>query len=178
MREHEMRIRVFQFLKARLRNTLMPATVGIGLAVGGCTKEGLAQNRDADVAKDAVSDNTPVTLYGGLVPPDANGGAPDLTMPDASSPDALADANPSDAAPADHALASDAISKKDLAAMDVGGIDSGRDLGAVTKYGVPMPDAAADVLPAPVYAAVLPSDAGRDVGIIGVRYGAQTPDAS
>jgi hypothetical protein len=39
MREHEMRMRVFRFLKARMRNMIMPATVGIGLAVGsGCEK--------------------------------------------------------------------------------------------------------------------------------------------
>lgn len=36
MREQEMRLRVFQFLKARMRNMIMPAAVGIGLAAGGC----------------------------------------------------------------------------------------------------------------------------------------------
>jgi hypothetical protein len=36
MREQEMRLRVFRFLRARMRNMIMPATVGLGLAVGGC----------------------------------------------------------------------------------------------------------------------------------------------
>jgi len=36
MREQEMRMRVVRFLKIRMRNAILPATVGIGLAVGMC----------------------------------------------------------------------------------------------------------------------------------------------
>ncbi len=36
MREREMRQRVERFLQIRLRNMLMPATLGLGLALGGC----------------------------------------------------------------------------------------------------------------------------------------------
>ncbi|HEX7506045.1 MAG TPA: hypothetical protein VF550_04690 [Polyangia bacterium] len=37
MREQEMRLRVLRFLKARMRNMIMPATMGLGLAVAGCS---------------------------------------------------------------------------------------------------------------------------------------------
>ena len=44
MREQDMRLRIERFMKARLRNMLMPATLGLGLALGGCPGGGM----DAD----------------------------------------------------------------------------------------------------------------------------------
>jgi hypothetical protein len=42
MREREMRQRVERFLQARLRNMLLPATLGLGLAVGACNSDALS----------------------------------------------------------------------------------------------------------------------------------------
>ena len=42
MREQEMRLRVERFLQTRLRSMLLPATLGLGLAVGACNSDGLS----------------------------------------------------------------------------------------------------------------------------------------
>ena len=42
MREREMRQRVERFLQARLRNMLLPATLGLGLALGACNSDALS----------------------------------------------------------------------------------------------------------------------------------------
>jgi hypothetical protein len=46
MREQEMRQRVERFLQTRLRKMLMPATLGLGLAVAGCNSDGLNTSDD------------------------------------------------------------------------------------------------------------------------------------
>jgi len=42
MREREMRQRVERFLQTRLRSMLLPATLGLGLAVGACNSDALS----------------------------------------------------------------------------------------------------------------------------------------
>ena len=61
-------------------------------------------------------------------------------------------------------------------AIDGGGIDTGTDLGSITKYGVPIPDAASEK-PVPLYTAVMP-DAGAGADGLAVRYMAVMPDAA
>jgi|WetSurMetagenome_2_1015567.scaffolds.fasta_scaffold828729_1 hypothetical protein len=46
MQEREMRQRVERFLKTRLRSMLLPATLGLGMALAGC--DGDAMNADDD----------------------------------------------------------------------------------------------------------------------------------
>ena len=41
MREQEMRMRVERFIQTRLRRMVMPATLGLGLALGGCASDPL-----------------------------------------------------------------------------------------------------------------------------------------
>jgi hypothetical protein len=52
MRENEMRQRVERFLQTRLRAMLLPATLGLGLAVGACDSEGLATDDGGQQAKE------------------------------------------------------------------------------------------------------------------------------
>ena len=46
MREREMRQRVERFLQTRLRSMLMPATLGLGLAIGGCNSDAMDASDD------------------------------------------------------------------------------------------------------------------------------------
>jgi hypothetical protein len=179
MRENEMRMRVFQFLKARLRNTLMPATVSLGLAVGGCTKEGLTSAADTGVLKDTNS----VPVYSAVMPADANSTLPDQAIPmdvvDDSGFDGLGRDTPVYGTP--DSQRRDTADAPDQGGVDSGAVDGGHDVGIVNKYGVPIPrsDASADSgRIGELYAAVIPTDARVDLGGIGVRYGAQVPDAS
>jgi hypothetical protein len=57
MREREMRERVERFLQTRLRNMLLPATLGLGLAVGACDTAPLDTSDGGDqiVKKDSGS---------------------------------------------------------------------------------------------------------------------------
>jgi hypothetical protein len=105
MREQDMRLRIERFLKARLRNMLRPAALGLGLALGGCDSDGLTTDDGGDPA-----------------------------------------------------------TKQDAAANT--------DVGAVTKYMAPTPDAGLEIpIGAPEYIApILKEDAG-----IAVRYMAQMP---
>jgi hypothetical protein len=195
MREQEMRQRVFRFLKARMRNMIMPATMGLGLAVVGCSEEGVtpvyaAPIQDAAIAqKDAPSTDSPVP-------------GPDTSLADKPGPDTQ--------------IFADVAQNTDVSLMDVGkpdasggeagqtdsliAVDSNIDLGPViTKYIAPQPDASAvdgsrdtaldsSIITkyiAPVYIAPLP-DAGPtvekysallpDVGLPVLRYMAQIPD--
>jgi hypothetical protein len=56
MQEREMRLRVERFMKSRLRSMVMPATLGLGLAIGGCNSDGLSTDDGGDPAanKDAA----------------------------------------------------------------------------------------------------------------------------
>ena len=94
MRERDMRWRVERFLQSRLRSMLMPATMGLGLALGGCASDALSADdggnkKDLAAATDTgpttkysapASDAapTPVPLYSVVVPRDAG---PELPMP-------------------------------------------------------------------------------------------------
>ena len=69
MREREMRQRVEQFLKVRLRNMLMPATLGLGLAMSSCG-----------------SSNQPVPMYGQPFPSDVAMREDAAPVPDSQSP--------------------------------------------------------------------------------------------
>jgi hypothetical protein len=194
MREQEMRLRVFRFLRARMRNMIMPATVGIGLAVGGCARETSTpiysapiQDSAAPANRDvlgpdspapgpdlAVADAREVQSVGDIAPDSTNDGLGrdtpiygiDMSPPDLRNPDVL-DSSVRDVA----SLPDQAV------ALDGAGIDGSSDLGGtVTKYGVPIPDAAADTAGvAPLYSASIP-DAAAD-GMPAVRYMAQMPDA-
>jgi hypothetical protein len=57
MREQDMRLRVERFLRVRLRSMLMPATLGLGLAMGGCNGDGLTADDGGDpsVKQDAAA---------------------------------------------------------------------------------------------------------------------------
>jgi hypothetical protein len=88
MREQEMRMRVFQFLRARMRNMLMPATLGLGLAVGACADPAPIYSA---VSPDASDSNPPIPIYGlfsDVRPPNLPDAAPDpvdaATPPDTS----------------------------------------------------------------------------------------------
>ena len=50
MREQEMRQRVERFLQTRLRSMLLPATLGLGLAVGACNSDALSADDGGDPA--------------------------------------------------------------------------------------------------------------------------------
>jgi hypothetical protein len=88
MREREMRQRVERFLQTRLRNMLMPATLGLGLALGGCGSSTPDSSDDGSAAKQDVGsppgtggggnrdgaqvpDAGGVALYMAQLPPDA-----------------------------------------------------------------------------------------------------------
>jgi hypothetical protein len=73
MREQEMRLRVFRFLKARMRNMIMPATMGIGLAVGGCAKTSAVY--EAQMPQDANA------THADVLGPDSQASGPDQAAP-------------------------------------------------------------------------------------------------
>ncbi len=83
MREREMRERVERFLQIRLRNMLLPATLGLGLAVGACNTDSLNTDDGGDqiAKKDSGSDSGSMVMKYMAQIPDAG---PDLpaAMPD------------------------------------------------------------------------------------------------
>ncbi len=160
MREREMRQRVERFLQSRLRNMLMPATLGLGLALGGCSSNATMQAVDAGTPtanKDAGS-------------PSAN---KDAGMPDShAGPDTqIADGN--QAGP-------DAGAVDAQTAIDAGITDAGQgnqDVLPVAKYMAPMLDAAADLRDSGMilrYAAPIARDAAPDIHVVAL-YMAQLP---
>jgi hypothetical protein len=159
----------------------MPATVSLGLAVGGCTKEGLTSAADTGVLKDANS----VPVYSAVMPEDAKPTLPDQAIPmdvaDDSGFDGLGRDTPVYGTP-DSQRRDTADTPDQGGGIDSGAVDGGHDGGGIiVKYGVPIPrsDASADSgRIGELYAAVSPTDARVDLGGIGVRYGAQVPDAS
>jgi hypothetical protein len=203
MREQEMRMRVFQFLKVRMRNMLMPATLGIGLAVGGCSQS-TALKDSPDSANDTSATDTamPVPIYM-VVSPDANFLVSDGPGPNPEKTDAIADlANGGlpEASPVygirDAIGLPDSVSQPDQAvALDGAALDAGKPDGgpetSIVKYMAPILDGGRDagveagrdaspdlgsiapVYIAPVYIAQTPPDAKP-----AVRYLAQMPDSS
>ncbi len=198
MREQEMRMRVFRFLKARMRNMIMPATVGIGLAVGGAcenskavpmygvpwTPDAAIASHDSSVRQDVPAGDlgsTADALVPDLAPTgrDAVAGA-DLvadSAPDASSTRdlAAADLAVADAAPSVD-RARDLVDAKDtLASLDSESMDSGADTTNVADSSPA--DAASDVNSIITKYGSPSPDAGAD-GTTVVRYAAQAPDAA
>ena len=177
MREQEMRMRVFRFLKARMRNMIMPATVGIGLAAGGCHISSSAvyeapwPPEDASTSKsdvlgaDSTTPGSDVAMSGS----DVAGSGADLaaSSPEAQKVDAVADVSRVPVDASDARASTDLVVAVDGAGLDVGRADAtpagdaATDLGStVTKYLAPQPDAA------------------PEVGRIAPDYIAQIPDAS
>jgi len=163
MREQEMRLRVFRFLKARMRNMIMPAAVGIGLSAGACKTEG--------------------SLYMGPIPSDAAMVKSDVNREDVSvlGPEvSAADVPPNGqdvAAPVDQAVAFDLAPGPD--AVDSGLADAAADVFAPLD-GQPdlrYPEAGMKYMgPTPLDAAA--SEAGGEAGIIIAKYVAPMPDAA
>ena len=195
MREQEMRMRVFRFLSVRMRNMILPATVGIGMAVGGaCTekdpmvvKYGVPFQEDAAAVRQdapggpetARQDVAPVADLPGEV------AGPDLSEPGRDLPpgrDLLADAAPDAAGPRDVPSSSDSTTNDDLQPNDGASTeaalrrDTMPDIGGV-KYIAPFFDGG----PADVrkdLGADSPADAPADLGSVSVKYLAQLPDAA
>ncbi len=171
MREQEMRQRVFRFLKARMRNMIMPATVGIGLAVGSCTTGTSVYSapirEDASLGQDVQANaDGPVPRQDAQANADARGAdgpAADLAP--------VADVARDTVLPGDVPIYGSDVSLLDLRdaeAVDSGAVDLGQtDSGAV--------DSATDTMITKYMAPIL--DAGAD-GTPVVRYMAQLPDGS
>lgn len=184
MREREMRQRVEQFLGVRLRNMLMPATLGLGLALAGCGGDQLQSD-------DAASGQTKEDVAhagGGQSPPDVALSGTDTGRQDAGTAvpaymaqmplDAVQDLGTPDKPSQPDANSSDANAGKE---------DAG---GGVMMYMAQMPrDAAQDygtpggmlyMAPVPAYMAQMPVDGGTalrspDAGRVVALYMTQTP---
>jgi hypothetical protein len=173
MSEQQMRQRVFRFLKSRMQNMIMPATVGIGLAVaGGCTESSATPTYAAPVYNDAAAAKQDVP-------------APDLAKADSAGPeapvvadgaaDSAPDLSPEDAAPTDAVAGETGLDTGRLdgqgdvpwvkygSPFDGGMLDSQTEAGQViAKYIAPIPDAAVDSTgPVTRYMATMP-DASPD----------------
>jgi hypothetical protein len=74
MRERDMRLRVERFIQTRLRSMLMPATLGLGMALGGCNSDGLSvddggdPSANQDAAADTGSVPPPIPMYIAAIP--------------------------------------------------------------------------------------------------------------
>lgn len=180
MREKEMRLRVFRYLKARMQNMIMPATVGIGLAVaGGCTDSSAVALYSAPAYEDAAAVKQDVPANPDSVRADVASLAdlPANTTPDGPG---AADALLADAATDENALdahrpdgATDVAPGKDGSPFDGGILDTQSD-GApiVSKYIAQMPDAATDsATPVARYMAVMP-DASPDRSVVALYMAA------
>lgn len=194
MREQEMRLHVFRFLKARMRNMIMPAALGLGLAAGGCNDSGGAVVRyGAPVVFDARLD--PDTAGERTLKLDAAPN-PDISVAGDARAEVGADAvsevefspdgSPLDVAAAEAAPDTRRLDGKDDlplvrygspfdAGVSDGVIDSRTEDGQViAKYVAPMPDAAVDTNgPVMRYMAVMP-DAQPDRTMV-LLYMAQVP---
>jgi hypothetical protein len=77
MREREMRERVERFLRTRLRNMLLPATIGLGLAVGACDTTPLDTNDGGDQIANKDSGSAGMKYMAQI--PDAGADLPAIT---------------------------------------------------------------------------------------------------
>jgi len=66
MQEREMRHRVERFLQSRLRSMVIPATLGLGLAIGACNSDGLSTDDGGDPS--AKKDAGQATKYSAQIP--------------------------------------------------------------------------------------------------------------
>lgn len=161
MREQEMRSRVFGFLKARMRNMIMPAAVGIGLVAGGCAKTNDPGTQPSDAAmvkRDVNHDDVPAV--GPEVSPSESREAPmESDMPvEHAVADQLPATDTTDSGFAD--VATDISTP-----ADVNPPNDQRFPEAGVKYGVPMPMDTG-------------IDRGGEAGPIIAKYLAPTPDAA
>jgi hypothetical protein len=174
MREQEMRLRVFRFLKARMRNMIMPAAVGIGLGGAGCFSQSGAVysapvpadaamvKRDAnrDVKFDDVITAGPEVSPAGAreVPMGFDASLDGEGAVDSSLADVAADVfAPMDGQP-DLRYPETGMKYMGPMPLDAATGEAGGEAGIiVAKYVAPMPDAARD-------------------GMLVVRYMAQMPD--
>ena len=140
MREQDMRLRIERFMKARLRNMLMPATLGLGLVVGGCNGDALSTDDGGDplVKQDAAAQTDtgdPSVKYMAQMP-DAGPELP-IAMPDYMAQ--MPDAAPEVSLPMPEYMAP--ITKEDA--------------GIAVRYMAQMPDADRAI---PVYLAQIPEE--------------------
>jgi hypothetical protein len=199
MKEQEMRLRVFRFLRARMRNMIMPATMGLGLAIGGCTTSSATPVYSGQFPDDAAA--TKSDILGA----DSVAQGPDLAVADTrdtragedvvkdSAHDVLAvedvagdaadaenDSQRDALAIVDHPAGSDGVSIDSAIADGLAKVDADTDLDAiVTKYLTPFFDAATVDSPADLgliarYHAPMPKETiGNEV--LKIRY--NDPDA-
>jgi hypothetical protein len=164
MREQEMRECVGHFLKARMRAMLLPATLGLGLAVAGCDKEALESTDDSGTSSqiEAGVTHPDTQIEAGATHPDTQIAPPIVTKYIAQLPDA-------NVAPAYMAQLPDAGTvTKYIAQLP--------DAALVTKYIAQLPDANI----APEYMAQMPDARVKDAmspdsGMM-VRYMAPLPN--
>jgi hypothetical protein len=195
MREQEMRMRVFRFLTARMRNMIMPATVGIGLAVSGCVKSSAVY--EAQMPQDANPPHADV-LGPDSQPPGSDQASPGPDLALADTREVQSDsAMSADLAPdlavtrdlavdkgADTAAAADQAPGHDSSGIDgartdaIAGIDGSDDLGGTAvKYSAPVLDASGDLGAITTKDLAPQPDAAADTGAVVALYSAQTPDA-
>jgi hypothetical protein len=162
MREDEMRMRVFQFLKTRMRHMILPATLGLGLTAG-CSDATIEETPTQKA--DSSSPGPGVPIYSIQFPPEAG--------PEAG-PDGPSDSPNPDAPVVDAAAAVDPLPATIDGGLDGGAGETGGDLGGMTsKYMGSMPPDAGPVLrymaqmpdsgggAVPLYLALAPEDRGR-----------------
>ncbi len=150
MRERDMRDRVQNFLRATMRNVVMPASMGLGLALAGCGGSDEPVSKYMGPMPDASGGDVPIQADGPIAK--YMGPMPDGGLDGAEGLDA-ASINPT---PLYMAVQPDG--------------------GAIGKYMGPMPS---DAGPAPMYMAVQPDAAAKDSGPGPVlRYMAIQPDAA
>ena len=181
MLEQEMRTRVFHFLKARMRNMIMPATVGLGLVVGGSCQSAAVYSapfyQDAAAIKADVS-GTPIysaPMDARWPLPQNDGGGADLPLaPDAGGAvDAdKVDTLVSEAGSSDTPPATDG--RGDLGGMKyMGPFQDAAPLDVSDDVVAPTPDGALDGGPALRYMAQMPRT-GND-GTLGLLHTARPP---
>lgn len=176
MREHEMRTRALQFLKARMRNMIMPATVGIGLAVGACSdpKSLYMGPMPSDAGHDVL-----VNKHDATASPDTPPRADVLASGEVLGPETARDTRDAPSAGdllVDTLAAADGGGGVDVLAGEVGG-DMPSDLGGM-KYVAPFVDASPADAPADTavakYIAPMPDAGPGDLPVM--KYMAQVPD--
>jgi hypothetical protein len=161
MREEEMRSRVFGFLKARMRNMIMPAAVGIGLVAGGCAKTkdtGIQPSDAAMVKRDVNHDDVPA-------------------VKSEVSPSETREAPMESDVPADHAVADQSPATD---TTDSGFADAAMDVFAPMDGNTPidqrLPETGSKYgVPNPMDSGI---DRGGEAGSIIAKYLAPTPDAT
>jgi hypothetical protein len=172
MRELEMRQRVERFLQSRLAKMLMPATLGLGLAVGGCGSNTLEAGQDSAVVLEAGSADGPSADK--QIPPDAklNDLGPEHDAGSinvkymAQMPDAASDIGGAIALYMAPAPDSGAVMRY----MAPQPVDAGNADRAVALYMAPTPDSGAVMR----YMAPQPVDASAERGVVAL-YMAQLP---